>query len=273
MSAFSNLLSPDDIKTSRNALSCPLTWMMMIMMMLVFLGGYAIYRQLRRKGKVEASHALSYMSLIVVGIGSAVYHATLKYPLQLVDDLSMLLGAGIMFHHVVTINSGSRMKVTIFVALTVALTTAAWAHIRLGDSALHQVVFGTMVVTVGYRSVKLLARLIPDKRMRLKLRRLLRMGNLTLFAAYGLWLVDVFACPSLRSVRHAIGLPLAWLFELHGWWHILTAIGVYIAMIVGEFLHDGNRTQVLGPEDGYLKILRGPSLQEKGKEKENGIRP
>ncbi|PGG98672.1 dihydroceramidase [Blastomyces parvus] len=183
----------------------------------------------------------------------------------LVDDLSMLLGAGIMFHHVVTINSGRRVKVLTFMALTVTLTAAAWAHIRLGDSALHQVVFGTMVITVGYRSVKLLARLISDQRMRSKLRRLLRIGNVTLLAAYGLWLVDVFACPSLRSIRHAIGLPLAWIFELHGWWHVLTAIGVYIAMIVGEFLHEGNRTQALGPKDGYLDILRGPSLQGKRK--------
>lgn len=46
-------------------------------------------------------------------------------------------------------------------------------------------------------------------------------------------------------------------------WHILTAIGVYITMIVGEFLHERSRTQILGPDDGYLNILRGPSLQEK----------
>ncbi|KKZ66280.1 hypothetical protein EMCG_07990 [[Emmonsia] crescens] len=175
----------------------------------------------------------------------------------------MLLGAGIMFHHVVTINSGSRMKFIVFLALSVALSVATWAHIWLGDSALHQVVFGVMALTVGYRTVKLLPSLISDQRMRSKLRGLLRIGNLTLLAAYALWLIDVFACPSLRRVRHAIGLPLAWVFELHGWWHILTAIGVYITMIVGEFLHEMNRTQILGPDDGYLNILRGPSLQEK----------
>ncbi|OJD12360.1 hypothetical protein AJ78_07035 [Emergomyces pasteurianus Ep9510] len=233
------------------------------MVMVVFFGGYAIYRQSRPGGRVQTSQALSYIALIIVGVGSAAYHATLKYPLQLVDDLSMLLGAGIMFHHVVTINSGSRMKIIVFLALSVTLSVASWAHIRLGDSALHQAVFGAMVVTVGYRTVKLLASLISDQRMRSKLRSLLRIANFTLLAAYALWLLDTFACPSLRTVRHAIGLPLAWLYELHGWWHILTAIGVYIVMIVGEFLDEGNRTQILGPQDGYSHILRGPSLQKK----------
>ncbi|OAX79988.1 hypothetical protein ACJ72_05689 [Emergomyces africanus] len=161
----------------------------------------------------------------------------------------MLLGAGIMFHHVVTINSGSGMKFIVFLALSTALSVASWAHIRLGDSTLHQIVFGAMVVTVGYRTVKLLTSLISDQ--------------LTLLSGYALWLLDVFACQPLRSVRHTIGLPLAWLFELHGWWHILTAIGVYIVMIVGEFLHEGNRTQILGPEDGYFDLLRGPSWQKK----------
>lgn len=28
----------------------------------------------------------------------------------------------------------------------------------------------------------------------------------------------------LRRVKGRIGLPWAWLFELHGWWHVLTAI-------------------------------------------------
>lgn len=49
----------------------------------VLLGGYPLYRQWQRGSKAEASHALPYIALIIVGIGSAAYHATLKYPLQL----------------------------------------------------------------------------------------------------------------------------------------------------------------------------------------------
>lgn len=37
-------------------------------------------------------------------------------------------------------------------------------------------------------------------------------------AAYGLWNVDNLACERLRGIRHTIGLPWAWLLELHGWY-------------------------------------------------------
>lgn len=42
---------------------------------------------------------------------------------------------------------------------------------------------------------------------------------------YGLWNIDLECCAELRSIRRQVGLPWAWLFELHGWWHVLTAIG------------------------------------------------
>jgi dihydroceramidase len=29
----------------------------------------------------------------------------------------------------------------------------------------------------------------------------------------------------LRAFRQRIGVPWAFLFEFHGWWHILTAVG------------------------------------------------
>jgi hypothetical protein len=49
----------------------------------VLLGSYAIYRQWRGRRKAESTDSLSYIALIIVGIGSAIYHASLKYTLQL----------------------------------------------------------------------------------------------------------------------------------------------------------------------------------------------
>ncbi|KAL1960951.1 hypothetical protein VTO42DRAFT_4839 [Malbranchea cinnamomea] len=229
----------------------------------VYLGGYALYRQWKIGNQAEISHSLSYISLIIVGIGSAMYHASLKYALQLVDDLSMLLGAGIMFHYVLTINSGAKARFNLFVVITLVLSLAVWAHIQLGDSALHQVVFGSMVVTVGVKTFVLMRQLVSDRAMRSKLRKLGKAGYLTLIAAYGLWLIDVFACSYLRKLRRVVGLPLAWIFELHGWWHILTAVGVYIYMVIGEYLRPAYRTHVLQPEEGWMDLLRGPGLSQR----------
>lgn len=34
---------------------------------------------------------------------------------------------------------------------------------------------------------------------------------------YIVWLIDEFACRYLTSARHVVGLPFAFLLELHGW--------------------------------------------------------
>ena len=47
----------------------------------------------------------------------------------------------------------------------------------------------------------------------------------TCLLGYVLWNIDLEFCTMLRNVKQLVGLPWAWLFELHGWWHILTAIG------------------------------------------------
>ena len=42
---------------------------------------------------------------------------------------------------------------------------------------------------------------------------------------YLLWNIDIKYCAELRQLKNRVGLPLAWLLEFHGWWHVLTAIG------------------------------------------------
>ena len=76
---------------------------------------------------------------------------------------------------------------------------------------------------------------------------------------YVVWLIDEFACRYLTNVRHAIGLPFAFLLELHGWyvprlvyipvgkltiirWHVLTAIGGYTAVAVIDIVTTGEVT-------------------------------
>jgi Ceramidase len=88
----------------------------------------------------------------------------------------MLFGAAVMFHQVLTIHSGSNEKTGLFVTLCLVLAVAIWAHIKLGDSALHQAVFGVMVVVVGVRTFKLLGRTIADRTTRSKLLRMATWG-------------------------------------------------------------------------------------------------
>lgn len=95
-----------------------------------------------------------------------------------VDDLSMLLGAGIMFHHVTTTDNPSlRFQLSVAAATAGALLLAVFAHVYTGDSALHQVVFGAMVVTVATRLVKLSRTRVRDQVLGAKLRVLIWAGD------------------------------------------------------------------------------------------------
>ncbi|KXX80445.1 Alkaline ceramidase 3 [Madurella mycetomatis] len=43
--------------------------------------------------------------------------------------------------------------------------------------------------------------------------------------AFLIWNVDLERCLELRAIRQKLGLPWTWALGLHGWWHILTALG------------------------------------------------
>ena len=51
-----------------------------------------------------------------------------------------------------------------------------------------------------------------------------------------LWNVDVHFCLLLTRWKRQLGMPLGIMLELHGWWHILTAIAAYTLMAMIEFL-------------------------------------
>jgi dihydroceramidase len=51
-----------------------------------------------------------------------------------------------------------------------------------------------------------------------------------------LWNIDVHLCSYVNGARRQLGYPFGVLLELHGWWHILTAIASYVFMALIEFL-------------------------------------
>lgn len=58
-----------------------------------------------------------------------------------------------------------------------------------------------------------------------KLLRRFWKAAITLVVAFIIWNIDLQQCTQLREIRKSLGLPWEWALELHGWWHILTAIG------------------------------------------------
>ena len=148
----------------------------------------------------------------------------------------MLVLGGALMHG----SYGPRSWTAGLVSWSLAAAAAA-LYLKTGQ-ILHQVwVFQSMVFVVGVRTFYLILgdRRTPDGKpvlhrfpTRVYLVRY-AWSLATLALGYFLWYVDLEACGALRQYRAAVGLPLAWLLELHGWWHVLTALGasLYVRLL------------------------------------------
>lgn len=84
--------------------------------------------------------------------------------------------------------------------------------------------------------------------------------------AYLLWNIDQHFCPLLTTLKRRIGLPFGMLLELHGWWHILTAIGAYIFMALVEYLTSKDGAPEDRIEEGFVLPVRAVLRDVKGEE-------
>lgn len=165
-------------------------------------------------------------SLVGVGVFSGVYHATLLQYAQCGDDLSMLVFTGAMVQAVYAAGAPKKTARLMTTALTASIAFVSAAYLVTLNTALHRTMFTLLLVVVGPR----VHRLIWDQRRRTRdASRRMSMRVLRAFAialtGFALWNVEMVYCHELRGLKERLGLPWSWLFELHGWWHILTAFG------------------------------------------------
>lgn len=172
-------------------------------------------------------------SLLLVGVTSFMFHATLRQTFQLSDDVSMLLLAAALLQALYCNGQpAARARLTTG-AIYACVCAMSAVYVRSGDVRVHACMFAGLLQLVWPRTLYLVYRREgSDPARALQLRRFRRAVG-TLVFALGVWYVDLEWCAKLRRLRGAIGLPWAWLLELHGWWHVLTAAGAatYIDLV------------------------------------------
>ncbi|KAK4118952.1 alkaline phytoceramidase [Parathielavia appendiculata] len=184
------------------------------------------YLAVRRFSGRMRKHDPLPVALFLVGFSSTGYHATLRQGPQFLDDMSMLfLGACLLqtlYSH------GQTPAVSALVAAAVALGTGAMAilYIRSADILVHFSTFTIMVNLIWPRTLYIIyAGSSRPTREKVKLVLRFRKAAALIVGAFLVWNVDLEMYLQLRAIRHKLGLPWAWTLELHGWWHILTALG------------------------------------------------
>ncbi|KAF2495802.1 alkaline phytoceramidase [Lophium mytilinum] len=206
-----------------------------------------------------------YWGLIGVGVLSAYFHATLKYHSQMCDDTSMLVATGFVLNRAFTFDVAPTSRRNRSLGLLAILTAVTIYHCVADEILVHVVTFGIMIVLVGIRTKQLVHTRITDLDEKKRVKKLVNFGAANAGIGYLLWNIDQHLCPMLLSFRHKVGLPFGIFLELHGWWHILTAIGAYTFMILVEHL----TTDKTDRAEDFLWPLKGSLDVPKDQEKKN----
>ncbi|WFD04894.1 hypothetical protein MVES1_000219 [Malassezia vespertilionis] len=235
----------------------------------IFFVGAAIYGAYRvHTEKLLRTFYGAFTGLAVVGIGSFLFHMTLKHEAQLGDELPMIWASSyvgwVLMQH--TSMYGRKKNPYMFgVAIGSLSLFITVAYVMNGNPVFHQVAYAGIFATatihglvVLFHSRSPLSVVPAAHRLRQDARFMQVMGTCVFLAGFLIWNIDNICCGSLRSARTAVGYPTAVLLEGHGWWHILTGLGAYWIIVSCEVIVS---TMVEHPDNFEMHFSLLPHLR------------
>jgi dihydroceramidase len=189
------------------------------------------------------------ISLLTLCVGSFLFHASLRQTLEFADEFSMLGLTWSMLQATLTTRQSSSYAQFISISLTICFGLFSVFYLQ-SPSIIYQVIaFASSLLVVILRSQYLfhwIQPAFPKDKSRDWNWRTWKAISICL-AGYVLWNIDLEYCAELRAIRKQVGLPWAWVFEFHGWWHVLTAVGaaqfMNVAREVREEVEHGQKRQ------------------------------
>lgn len=152
------------------------------------------------------------------------------------DELSMHLAIGTVLHQTWTFQEPPAVQRRNTAIILGVLVPFVIYHCVTDEFVLHVILFFCMCWIVAYRVRYIIHIRIKEREHRKQLRSLLTFASMTALTSYGIWNIDVNLCTTLTQWKRQMGMPWGVLLELHGWWHIGTAVAAYTFMAIIEFL-------------------------------------
>ena len=184
----------------------------------------------KRQG-IEPAYTYSFLTLFFIGIGSWMFHMTLRYEMQLLDELPMLYGSSYVICCLYTarnsfFDDGGYILAIMLIIFNV-ITTIVYLLIK--EPIFFQVMFA-VIMTIGL-IISIYNQYIDYSRMGAKL--LLTVITTTAIA-FVFWNIDNTYCSKLTYIREHVLRPnrvfryLTPLTQFHGWWHLLCGYAFYL---------------------------------------------
>ncbi|KAJ2983776.1 hypothetical protein NQ176_g444 [Zarea fungicola] len=178
---------------------------------------------------------IAFGGYMLVGMGSIAFHASLKYPMQLWDELSMIYTTCLMLFASFSYARSSLFSFFLGVGLLGLSTFISIYYHVTKDPEFHQTAYAILTAIVVFHGMWVMeSHLRPSLRTRhgkngdeiLKTMWAMVGTGLSVFlGGFLIWNLDNIHCGQIRRWRREIGLPWAVLLEGHGWWHLMTGLG------------------------------------------------
>lgn len=187
----------------------------------------------------------------------------------------MHLAIGTVLHQVFTFQEPVAVQRRNTIIILGILIPFVVYHCVTDEFVLHVALFFSMSWIVAFRTRKIIASRIKEKRDRDTIRRLVTLATAVALGSYAIWNVDVHFCPQVTALQKRLGFPLDTLLQLHGWWHIGTSVSSYTFMAIIEFLLSPEEAQNHGigfawPAKAVLRELAPRKMNEKANDPSTG---
>ncbi|PQE20990.1 putative alkaline ceramidase protein [Rutstroemia sp. NJR-2017a BBW] len=176
---------------------------------------------------------ISYIGYLTVGIGSFLFHATLKYSMQLLDELPMIWTASILLY--ASLSRSVAYPARFSTGITVATVGITVFYLYFAIPEILFISFGALLVAVLIVNLLKKTSESPDKKIVSKMKWI---GIPMLAFGFACWMVDRHFCETLQAWREAVGQPWATLLELHGWWHLAMGNCCHYAILWVDDMED-----------------------------------
>lgn len=173
------------------------------------------------------------VSLVFVGVFSFIFHASLHSETQFLDEMSMFFLGSAFLQPLYTTGYARTTQTTVTAILLSVVVAISAVYYQTRIVELHWGSFFVMENLIWTRALYIIYSRPRPTAEKSKLVRQFGAATGVMALALILWLIDLEMCPPLRALREWVGVPWAYVLELHGWWHILTAVAAskYIALI------------------------------------------
>ncbi|KAI9291608.1 alkaline phytoceramidase [Neoconidiobolus thromboides FSU 785] len=169
----------------------------------------------------------SFHMITIIGIGSILFHMSLKYYTQMLDELPMLWTSALMFNLTLDTrlqNCPSWVSLLIFFySLSATVITAVF------QGELQANLFRLCFVITTYISIFMGFQHYLKNERQSNAGKLFKRGFLFYFIASCVWIIDTKAC---NWYIQNLGYP-----AFHALWHVFVSLGIYHLIIYSNYLH------------------------------------